>query len=90
MKAEEQLITKEDYEEFLKNGSNKNIELIWKHVLSLLTQESRTEAVIKGYKLKEGEISMGILNLYFDVPNASAQLIKELNSHYTTIMCLLD
>lgn len=90
MKTEEQIITKSDYDEFLKTGSNKRIEIIWEHILSLLTEESRKEALGKGFILKKEEESMDILNLTFEVPDASQSLINDLAVHYAIIICYLD
>lgn len=90
MKTEEQVITKQDYDEFLKIGTNKQIQIIWEHILNLLTEESKKEALEKGYKLKEEDESMGMINLTFEVPNASQNLIDDLARHYAIIICYTD
>lgn len=90
MKPEDQVISIDEYTDYLKGKKVEKIEEIWKRLIADLPENLKKEAVVKGYRLAEQSKLTSYINLLIEIPNASEKLSKALLGTYPFIICLID
>jgi hypothetical protein len=90
MKPEDQIITKQEYINYIDEKQTPTLNLIWSEMIKKLSKEMQQEAKQKGFQLIEQERLLGMVNLIIKVPNASKSLNDAMSNQYPYILCLLD
>lgn len=88
MKTEMLEISKKQYDKYKKGEGVPEITNYLSTVLNTLPSKLKQEAMNKGFKLEETDVSMEILTLHVIVPNASEELSHALANEF--IFCYLD
>ena len=91
IKAEEQIVSLNDYNKFMSGEKNTRINEIWKNILNEMPEELKTEAEGKGFTLDELSRTSFDRSYIINIPNASKELQDYIRDNvYPHITCIID